>query len=1523
MAAAGGGGGAGTGGKIRVRRYHLSSGRAPYSRSRQQGQQQQGIISRVTDTVKSIVPGWLQRYFNKEEDVPGRSSNLDRVEDHVDDRRNEEQSQIHVHDELPRTADGRITPEPVRTQEDHSTSQLTLNLPEVLTRPSLHRANLNFNILDSPALNCQPSTSSTYPIGTSNFSLVKEIKDSTSQHDDDNISTTSGFSSRASDKDIAITKSFNAPPLWSPEADRSHNSSMNSRKPTFNLSTFGNLSPSLGNSSVLKSSLLGDSPFYPGKTTYGGAASARTSRLYSAPYQAPVRRQVKPKPANNQSYGVTSSTARMILQSLEKMSSPLADARRIPSVSSPSALTPEKSVIDVTDSSSKRKKVDISYPPVKKLVTPKSISVSTNASMYIKPSLTPSSVANASTRRTHGSDKHKEPLKNYAPDAPAPRRTESSSYPKFSTPSSNGFPSGRHGGKMMRDKKSHYSTKSHDEEVEAPDLPEISLPISTTALPKISFGFQTTTTSPPAAQAQATNSTSNPEFTFSSPIVKATESNAQSPGSSVGFTFSVPAMKVSSFSSQASKMSAPSSPAPCATNSSNKNKTEEEYSGFFKPAKTLKEGSVLDILRSPGFSASSSFQQTTPTSSPSRSTSSPPSRPPAALSEFSKQALGIWYCSKCFGDNKASDSKCASCSMPKELPTGDLKESITSQTPSTSVKNTTTLTSVQGFGDLFKKAAGTWDCDTCLVQNKPESTKCIACETPKPGTGAKAALLLLPTTKSDKPPVSADSGSTSASLKFEELARKPIGTWECDVCLVQNKAEDRKCIACTTPKPGTSAPVNTSALTTPAPATQNTLGLLDKFKTPAGSWDCDVCMVNNKPDVVKCVACESAKPGSKATLPGFGTLSGSSESTLPTIKFGFSSSSNSGELKSSASTDSITSVSGGFSFPKFSGEIKIGLSSSSSSKSTDEKKDTGFTFGTPSNTNNSSSASNMFGFGKPAEKDTTAKLLSGDNPFGSAPSASASAPKPETSDGPTSNEKSNLTVSFGFKEPEEKTETAVASGFTFGKTEQKDTFLFGKKDEKVETSTAATSVFGSKNEGEQPKAFVFGKPEAAKADAPASVSFSFGVPNATEKKDADQAAKPTFSFGLPSAAPANPGATKPFGFGFQSNGSSAAPQPGSIGSSGSAFGSVQQPSTQTSTSGIFGSAVQSNSTSGSSGFGSTAPASAPTGTGFSTSAALPAPTVSSSLLGSATALNTPANSSTIFGSAAPSITVSSSSSVFGSAAPVNTTSAGSVFGAGASTNTSTSSSSLFGNSSASTNSSATPFVFGQPATTASTTMFGNPNESKSNFFSGQESQPVVTTTSAAPAAASPFVFGAPSAQSTTPAAAGFSFTGTNTSNVTGTNSSPFIFGAAVASPVPTFGKLPSQPNAPPAFGSSGSTNLFPNTSQNVPAFGSLTSNVQTPGFGQQIAPPAFGSNAAPAGGAGFPFGSSNFNFSSGQSPGVFQFGSNPAPTPAQPAANAGFGFNQAPPSFNMGANRRTATPSAISNRKIKTARRRK
>ena len=33
------------------------------------------------------------------------------------------------------------------------------------------------------------------------------------------------------------------------------------------------------------------------------------------------------------------------------------------------------------------------------------------------------------------------------------------------------------------------------------------------------------------------------------------------------------------------------------------------------------------------------------------------------------------------------------------------------------------------LGSLFKKPVGSWECDTCMVQNKAEAEKCVACET--------------------------------------------------------------------------------------------------------------------------------------------------------------------------------------------------------------------------------------------------------------------------------------------------------------------------------------------------------------------------------------------------------------------------------------------------------------------------------------------------------------------------------------------------------------------------------------------------------------------------------------------------------------------------------------------------------------------------------------------------------------------------------------------------------------------------
>lgn len=45
-------------------------------------------------------------------------------------------------------------------------------------------------------------------------------------------------------------------------------------------------------------------------------------------------------------------------------------------------------------------------------------------------------------------------------------------------------------------------------------------------------------------------------------------------------------------------------------------------------------------------------------------------------------------------------------------------------------------------------------------------------------------------------------------------------------------------------------------------------GFGDSFKKPEGSWDCEVCLLQNKAADVQCVACQAAKPGAKVEPKG-------------------------------------------------------------------------------------------------------------------------------------------------------------------------------------------------------------------------------------------------------------------------------------------------------------------------------------------------------------------------------------------------------------------------------------------------------------------------------------------------------------------------------------------------------------------------------------------------------------------------------------------------------------------------------
>uniref|UniRef100_A0A672U6Z3 Nuclear pore complex protein Nup153 n=1 Tax=Strigops habroptila TaxID=2489341 RepID=A0A672U6Z3_STRHB len=1285
----------------------------------------QGIISRMTASVKNIVPGWLQKYFNKSEDeCVDANESTDQEENPVNyhhDYANEDTIVI----------DGRVTPETARINLDEpSTSRSALNYSDVLTRPSLHRSHLNCTMLDSTVPHCQPSTSSSLGIGSPGLSLVREIKDSTSQHDDDNISTTSGFSSRASDKDITVSKNTSAPLLWSTEAERSHSLSQHpaasSKKPAFNLSAFGSPSPSLGNTSVFKTSQLGDSPFYPGKTTYGGAAAAaRETKARIAPYQPPVRRQMKAKQANVQSCGVTSSTARRILQSLEKMSSPLAPL--------------DRSGLNITTFQSKRNQMESQLPPVQKLVTPKAISLSGSRTQYFKPSLTPATDSSKIHQRV---------------------ATNNLTYPKFSTPASNGLSSGGvgGGGKMRRERGVHYISKPGQEQqvryllVNSGSCYCFTRVIQTLILLKIQV--------PPASNV------GSPVFRFSSPIVKSTEAEVLPP-LSIGFTFSDPVAKSAERSGSSDTPVTSFLTLDTATVNSTSNKKEkEEYDGPSKPAKVLKEGSVLDILKSPGFT--------------SVKTHSPPSAQPVtstvvytrpAISSFSagkdtsKQASSFWQSDTydpCL-QNKTTDSKCVTCEAAKVSTIESTKQTISSSQCVAS-KAAVPTAGTLGFEDKFKTAPNTWDCDTCLVQNKPEATKCIACETPKPGTGVMPALTL-PAVTDNAVTVTSSSSSTdtTVTLGFGDKFKKPKGSWDCAVCLVSNKAEDSKCVACQSEKPGSSVPVTSSSVPAFSAASGGSGGFLDldKFKKPEGSWDCEVCLVQNKAEATKCVACESAKPGTKVELKGFGTAAVSTNAAVPSFTFGVPSSSSEsshtisstgnfkfGEQESfkfgiASESASSNTVTGGFKFPTGSGGFKFGVSSSDS-KSEDSKKESksnSFTFGLPS-TSNQAPSTFQFGTASLGQQEKKEEPVLGGFGFGTSSTSSIATNENKTGVSGfafgTVAEKEVASPAFAFKKSDEKKDETLPAkgGFSFGSVESAPAsqFVLGRTEEKQDSLVpAAPLAFGKKADNEELKTqpiFSAGTAEHTKEESTAKPIFNFSFVKPSEKES--EQAKPSFAFGAQTST-SDQGAAKP-SFSFLSSSSSSTVVPTTSANSSSVFGSAisslnpqlvpapfvfGQPSNTVSSS-VFGNSSES-AASQSFGFSQEnkpATTSSSTGTGLT-----------SFLFGSGATSTNAANSGFTFGATTTSSSTGSSSSFpFGSGPPA--LAAGPAFGTsqppafGQSQGSSQPSAPSFGSLSTTLFSAGTqpaPPAFGSVTSSTQPSVFGQQVAQQPGFGSGTPS----------------------------------------------------------------------------------------------------------------------------------------------------------------------------------------------------------
>ena len=228
---------------------------------------------------------------------------------------------------------------------------------------------------------------------------------------------------------------------------------------------------------------------------------------------------------------------------------------------------------------------------------------------------------------------------------------------------------------------------------------------------------------------------------------------------------------------------------------------------------------------------------------------------------LSSTSAGSWICSNCHINNEAASLKCAMCQRSRLvlLPTKEL----TVASPQASSSETSPQAS-SSLAAKFAPACGSWECEVCMLSNKADSNACVACCTPKHSkTGASV------------PSSSAD--------KFVPLSSSSV--------VVSNKSGVEKPVTCFTPKQGsdggphasklavcsgglkmamTVGECNTSTISTPS-----TGSLLQGASAPSGCWSCDTCMVSNKPECLSCIACTAPKPGTSAVNVATGISSSS------------------------------------------------------------------------------------------------------------------------------------------------------------------------------------------------------------------------------------------------------------------------------------------------------------------------------------------------------------------------------------------------------------------------------------------------------------------------------------------------------------------------------------------------------------------------------------------------------------------------------------------------------------------------
>ncbi|EDW62946.2 uncharacterized protein Dvir_GJ14813 [Drosophila virilis] len=361
------------------------------------------------------------------------------------------------------------------------------------------------------------------------------------------------------------------------------------------------------------------------------------------------------------------------------------------------------------------------------------------------------------------------------------------------------------------------------------------------------------------------------------------------------------------------------------------------------------------------------------------------------------------------------------------------------------------LTTV-GFGDQFKKSASEWECEACMLRNKQELNKCVACETPKPkpkgaantaASGPTAPAINYPAedetarlkttslgTQVCMSSIAQNSGSNSSSFGssnsnsfpsgFGDAFKPPANMWECGCCMIMNPASLNECLACQSPNPKSSnSNSNSNSSTNNNNSNNSNSNNSFKFgfdstavvqpKADAGfqqliaaqkssSWNCEACMAQNDISRNKCICCEQLKPG--ATVEEASTTA-----AVPKFMFGFpakaaTTATTEAGATTTAATATVAPVTQFTAATPFANNPATSVATSSTTL--------------PIFGSNSSQGSNLFGSSNTATKTTNAmQPLAVSSPFGMATTTTSAATAAAATVQPNTGGNGTISALFG------------------------------------------------------------------------------------------------------------------------------------------------------------------------------------------------------------------------------------------------------------------------------------------------------------------------------------------------------------------------------------------------------------------------------------------------------------------------------------------------------------------------------